>query len=110
MRRGEHPRKALWGAYCVYPAARFITQQQDEEIVLLLRAHPITNGVDTFGNTDDFGTGNIGVFGIICGSAGKVCDCGQTDVVFGDFNVYDGEIFVLVLFGVYRYQREDCGH
>jgi len=40
---GEHPRKALLGSYCVYPAARFITQQQDEEIVLLLRAHPITN-------------------------------------------------------------------
>jgi len=40
---GEEPRKSLLGAYCVYPGSRFITQQEDEEIVLLLRAHPITN-------------------------------------------------------------------
>lgn len=40
---GEEPRKSLMGAYCVYPGSRFITQQEDEEIVLLLRAHPITN-------------------------------------------------------------------
>ena len=41
---GESPRKAMLGAYCVYPAgAKFINQQEDEEIVLLLRAHPITN-------------------------------------------------------------------
>lgn len=40
---GEEPRKSLLGAYCVYPGSRFITQQEDEEVVLLLRAHPITN-------------------------------------------------------------------
>ncbi|MDO8487687.1 MAG: hypothetical protein Q7S31_00035 [bacterium] len=40
---GEQPRRAVGGAYCVYPGIRFINQQQDEEIVLLLRAHPITN-------------------------------------------------------------------
>ncbi len=40
---GEKPRKAVLGAYCVYPGAKFVTQQQDEHIVLLLRAHPITN-------------------------------------------------------------------
>lgn len=41
---GEKPRRAILGAYCVYPAgAKFINQQEDEEIVLLLRAHPITN-------------------------------------------------------------------
>ena len=40
---GESPRKAMLGAYCVYPGGQFITQQEDEEIVLLLRSHPITN-------------------------------------------------------------------
>lgn len=41
---GESSRRARLGAYCVYPpGTRFITQQDDEEIVLLLRAHPITN-------------------------------------------------------------------
>jgi len=41
---GEKSRKAVMGAYCVYPEGmKFINQQQDEEIVLLLRAHPITN-------------------------------------------------------------------
>lgn len=40
---GETPRRSVMGAYCVYPGSRFITQQQDEEIVLMLRAHPITN-------------------------------------------------------------------
>lgn len=41
---GEESRKAVLGAYCVFPAgAKFINQQQDEEIVLLLRAHPLTN-------------------------------------------------------------------
>lgn len=40
---GERPRRAVWGAYCVYPGMRFVNQQQDEEIVLMLRAHPITN-------------------------------------------------------------------
>lgn len=40
---GEHSRRELHGAYHVLPNERFVTQQQDEEIVLLLRAHPITN-------------------------------------------------------------------
>src|SRR3989339_735855 len=40
---GEEPRRAMLGAFCVRPDQRFITQQEDEEIVLLLRAHPITN-------------------------------------------------------------------
>ena len=31
------------GAFCVRPNRRFLTQQDDEEIVLLLRAHPLTN-------------------------------------------------------------------
>ncbi|KKU37742.1 MAG: hypothetical protein UX52_C0019G0004 [Candidatus Amesbacteria bacterium GW2011_GWA1_46_35] len=40
---GEEPRRAMLGAFCVRPDQRFMTQQEDEEIVLLLRAHPITN-------------------------------------------------------------------
>jgi len=40
---GEFPRRVLWGAYHVLPGEKFVTQQQDEEIALLLRAHPITN-------------------------------------------------------------------
>lgn len=40
---GETPRRSVMGAYCVYPGLKFITQQQDEDIVLMLRAHPITN-------------------------------------------------------------------
>jgi membrane protein YdbS with pleckstrin-like domain len=40
---GERPRSAMGGAYIVRPKSRFITQQEDEEIVLLLRAHPFTN-------------------------------------------------------------------
>ena len=40
---GETPRQAMLGAYCVRPDTRFVAQQEDEEIVLLLRAHPITN-------------------------------------------------------------------
>ncbi|OGC93143.1 hypothetical protein A2899_00575 [Candidatus Amesbacteria bacterium RIFCSPLOWO2_01_FULL_49_25] len=39
---GEWPRQAMMGAYCVAPGKRFINEQEDEEIVLLLRAHPIT--------------------------------------------------------------------
>lgn len=42
-RVGERPRMALLGAYCVLPPLRFVTQQEDEDVVLLLRAHPITN-------------------------------------------------------------------
>lgn len=40
---GETPRKAMLGSYMVLPPNRFVTQQEDEEVVLLLRAHPITN-------------------------------------------------------------------
>jgi membrane protein YdbS with pleckstrin-like domain len=40
---GETPRSAALGAYCVRPTSSFVTQQEDEEIVLLLRAHPIVN-------------------------------------------------------------------
>jgi len=40
---GEFPRRILWGAYHVLPGEKFVTQQQDEEIALLLRSHPITN-------------------------------------------------------------------
>ncbi len=42
-RVGEHPRKELGGAFTVYPMAKFIQKQNDEEVVLMLRAHPITN-------------------------------------------------------------------
>lgn len=40
---GETKRTASWGAYCVLPEKRFISEQDDEEVILLLRAHPITN-------------------------------------------------------------------
>ena len=40
---GETKGARLWSSYCVRPSMRFVTQQDDEEIVLLLRAHPITN-------------------------------------------------------------------
>ncbi len=40
---GEHPRSAMGGSFIVRPKCTFITQQEDEEIVLLLRAHPLTN-------------------------------------------------------------------
>ncbi len=40
---GEEPRRAMLGAFCVRPDQKFMSQQEDEEIVLLLRAHPITN-------------------------------------------------------------------
>ena len=40
---GEKTGKSMLGAYSVRPGSKFITQQEDEEIVLLLRAHPITN-------------------------------------------------------------------
>ncbi len=39
----EKPRSTHLGAFCVRPPVHFLTQQDDEEIVLLLRAHPITN-------------------------------------------------------------------
>jgi hypothetical protein len=42
-RVGEKPRKDAGGAYNVWPEGRFINEQEDEEVVLLLRAHPITN-------------------------------------------------------------------
>lgn len=40
---GEEKRSAVMGSYNVLPDQKFITQQEDEDIVLLLRAHPITN-------------------------------------------------------------------
>lgn len=42
-RVGEHPRKELGGAFTVYPMSKFVQKQNDEEVVLMLRAHPITN-------------------------------------------------------------------
>ena len=42
-RVGETPRKAMGGAYVVCPGRRFVNEQEDEEVILLLRAHPITN-------------------------------------------------------------------
>ncbi len=40
---GVEPGRTMLGAFCVRPDQKFMTQQEDEEIVLLLRAHPITN-------------------------------------------------------------------
>jgi hypothetical protein len=40
---GEKPRSAVGGSFIVRPKCTFMTQQEDEEIVLLLRAHPLTN-------------------------------------------------------------------
>ncbi len=40
---GEFPRRVLWGAYHILPGEKFVTQQQDEDIALLIRSHPITN-------------------------------------------------------------------
>lgn len=40
---GERPGREMMGAYNVRPGKRFISEQADEEVVLLLRAHPITN-------------------------------------------------------------------
>jgi hypothetical protein len=40
---GETPGKAAGGAFCVRPGSRFINEQNDEEVVLMLRAHPIVN-------------------------------------------------------------------
>jgi len=40
---GERPRREFHGAYHVLPNEKFVSQQQDEEIVLLLRSHPIVN-------------------------------------------------------------------
>lgn len=42
-RVGETPKKEAFGAYVVCPGKRFVNEQEDEEVVLLLRAHPITN-------------------------------------------------------------------
>ncbi|MEK9201070.1 MAG: hypothetical protein AAB909_03815 [Patescibacteria group bacterium] len=42
-RVGEKGGRECMGAYCVRPGKKFVNQQGDEEIVLLLRAHPITN-------------------------------------------------------------------
>lgn len=40
---GETKRKILGGAYEVCPGSSFINEQNDEEVVLILRAHPIMN-------------------------------------------------------------------
>ena len=40
---GSTKRQAMAGAYIVKPEKRFVNEQEDEEVVLLLRAHPITN-------------------------------------------------------------------
>ena len=37
--RGSH----MWGSYVVCPNKKFVNEQSDEEVVLVLRAHPITN-------------------------------------------------------------------
>lgn len=42
-RVGEYKRQAVGGAYIVAPGRRFADEQTDEEVALLLRAHPITN-------------------------------------------------------------------
>ena len=42
-RTGETRGSLAGGAYVVCPNRRFINEQSDEEVVLLLRAHPITN-------------------------------------------------------------------
>jgi hypothetical protein len=42
-RTGEKPGKAVGGAYYVRPDGRFIDEEDDEEVVLMLRSHPITN-------------------------------------------------------------------
>lgn len=40
---GEKPGRWLLGAYWVAPLKKFINQQQDEQVVLMLRQHPVTN-------------------------------------------------------------------
>jgi hypothetical protein len=40
---GEIPGKKLWGAYNVHPGKKFMNEQADEEVVMLLRGHPIIN-------------------------------------------------------------------
>jgi hypothetical protein len=42
-RCGESKRRILGGAYEVSPGSKFMDEQDDEEVVLILRAHPITN-------------------------------------------------------------------
>lgn len=42
-RAGEHKRALMFHSYVVTPQKKFISEQDDEEVVLLLRAHPITN-------------------------------------------------------------------
>lgn len=42
-RVGEFKRTELWGAYTVRPGKSFLNEEKDEEVVLILRAHPITN-------------------------------------------------------------------
>jgi hypothetical protein len=42
-RTGERKQHLMFHSYVVKPEKRFISEQDDEEVVLLLRAHPITN-------------------------------------------------------------------
>lgn len=41
-RKKNPQRHLLLHSFCLYPALRFETQSNDEEVVLVLRAHPIT--------------------------------------------------------------------
>ncbi|KKU95433.1 MAG: hypothetical protein UY28_C0051G0002 [Candidatus Amesbacteria bacterium GW2011_GWB1_48_13] len=79
---GEHKRQAMAGAYIVKPEKRFVNEQEDEEVVLLLRAHPITNikWIMT-------AAGCFGSYGGVCHGTGKPFFCRQTDVVPGNFGV-----------------------
>jgi hypothetical protein len=43
MRAGETRRSILFGAYNVDTGPRFINEQKDEIVVMMVRAHPITN-------------------------------------------------------------------
>jgi len=40
---GLTPGSSVMSTFCVRPGSHFVNQQEDEEIVLLLRAHPVTN-------------------------------------------------------------------
>jgi len=42
-RTGETRGSRMMGSYVVCPNRRFVNEQSDEEVVLVLRAHPITN-------------------------------------------------------------------
>jgi hypothetical protein len=42
-RVGETKRQAWFGAYTICPGKRFVDEMEDEKVVMILRAHPITN-------------------------------------------------------------------